>query len=514
MKRRITIAVSLALLVALALYGAALAQGPDVFPQELPGQGWHVNWQIQNVSQNDTANVTVQALGMKDSNFGSGTASVQIPPRAGVTFIPGYLNPLSPELEEGFIGSAVVSSDQPIVAIAFVKNRVVVDLGIAGGLAGAAYQGVSGEDAGDRVNFPIVKLNWVNNSTTYYVQAAGQATSVRMHYMMQDGTQAMTDWVALNADEMYRFTPTDTINQPANCGSFGASPCLGSAYAEADGGDIVGIYTEHPTTGDPAPYVMSTRGLSPNEAATELFAPVVKYNWVGNTSGIVVQNADDTQITLNATFTGAPPAACDGDTFSPPAVTLDPGESHVYYPGPTVDNMADFPSNCWGSARLTADGDIVATVNEEGGNKRTTYAAFPVESSTRRVALPLVKEDWGSAADPNEGVRTTGVVIQNVGNNPTDVNVIYTITGSDFGHADEAVNLNTLEIPARSSIALWRIYQNPGTYGTSVDDLNKSYSSVIATSTSENIVAIAQEESVSGPQDSENYEGFNISVSP
>lgn len=513
MKRRVTIAASLALLVALALYGAVLAQGPNMFPESLPGQGWYVNWQIQNVSQTDTANVTVQALGMQGTEFGTSTRSTSIPARAGALFIPGHINQLAPELDEGFIGSAVVSSDQPVVAIAQVKNRQIYpDLGIAGALAGAAYQGVSGEDAGDRVNFPIVKLNWVGNSTTYYVQAAGQATRVRMHYMMQNGTNETTAWFDLDADEMVRFTPQDTIAQPASCGSFGTSPCLGSAYAEADGGDIVGIYTEHPTTGNPAPYVMATRGLSPSEAAAELFAPVVKYNWNGHTTGISVQNTSQNQITLNATFTGAPPAACAGQQYSPAAVTLDPGESHVYYPASPVMNMGSFPASCWGSGRITATGgSIVATVNEEGGNQRTTYAAFAVPNSTRQVALPLVKEDWGNPGGA-EGVRTTGVVVQNVGNNATDVNVIYTITGSDFGHANQTVQLSTLNIPARSSIALWRIYQNPGAYGANVSDLNKSYSSVIVTSTSENIVAIAQEEPLNGPQDAENYEGFNLAT--
>ncbi|RME49578.1 MAG: hypothetical protein D6791_00405 [Chloroflexi bacterium] len=499
MKRRLTIALTLSLLLALGIYGAVLAQGGSPIDlNSLPGGGWWVSWQVQNVGT-QTANLQVQALGADGTTFGSGTASATIDPGAGLTFIPGNLNPLSPELEPGFIGSAVLSADQPIVAIGFVQNNQVFDLGVPGGLAGAAYQGVSGDDAGSTVAFPLVKLDWAGQSTTLYIQAAGAPASVSVTYRMNDGTEVTDGPYDLDADEMKVFTPSDKLGSPA-CGSDAAStPCLGGAVATSTTGDIVGIFTEHPTVADPAPFVLSTKGFGPNDAGTTLAAPIIKNDWVGRTTGLTVQNASTSQVTVNVTFTGAPPAACAGNTYAGTEVTLDPGKSYVYFP--TLGNMGGFPSNCFGSATITGTGPIVATVNESGANKKTVYSAFATANATKKVAVPLVKEDWVN--------RTTGVALQNVGESSTNVTCTYNVVQSQ-GTNPGSVTLTSQTIPAGGAIALYRVWTNPGQYGADAAKLEKSFSAVICESDSENIVAIAQEADLSGQFDIKNYEGFNI----
>lgn len=499
MRRRLTIAAMLSLLLLLGIYGAVLAQGNGLLDlNTLPGGGWWVSWQVQNVGT-QTANLQVQALSADGTEPATGSASAQIGPGEGVTFIPGNLNPLSPELPSGFIGSAVLSADQPIVAIGFVQNNQVFDLGVAGGLAGAAYQGVSGDDAGSSVAYPLVKLDWASQSTTLYVQAAGSPARVTVTYRMNDGTVQTDGPYDLDGDEMKVFTPQDKLGSPT-CGSDAATtPCLGGAVVTSETGDIVGIFTEHPTVADPAPFVLSTKGFGPNDAGTTVAAPIIKNEWVGRTTGLTVQNAATSQVTVNVTFTGAPPAACAGQTFSGSQVTLDPGKSYVYFP--TLGNMGGFPTSCFGSATITASGAIVATVNEAGANKKTVYSAFATSKATKKVAAPLVKEDWVG--------RTTGVAIQNVGNGDTSVACTYNVVGSQ-GTNPGSVTLTSQTIPAGGSIALYRVWTDPAKYGTDAAQLEKSYSSVICESTSENIVAIAQEAALDGSFDIKNYEGFNI----
>lgn len=461
----------------------------------LPGSGWWVSWQVQNVGT-QRANLQVQALKAKGSTEGgTHTATTAVDPGAGITFIPGHLNQLSPMLPQNFIGSAVLSADQPIVAIGFVQNNPLFgDLGVEGGLAGAAYQGVSGDDAGTRIAFPLVKLNWAGQSTTLYIQAAGAAARVSVTYRMNNGTEMTDGPYDLNQDEMMVFTPQSKLGSPA-CGSNAeTTPCLGGAVATSESGDIVGIFTEHPTVADPAPFVLSTRGFGPNDFGMTLAAPIIKNEWVGRTTGLSVQNASNADVTVNVTFKGSPPAACAGQTYSGTQVTLAPGSSYVYYPG--LNNMGGFPVSCFGSATISANGNIVATVNEAGANKKTVYSAFATTNATRKIAAPLVKEDWVG--------RTTGLVIQNVGNNETSVTCNYNVVGAQ-GTNPGSVPIPAQTIPGGGSIALYRVWKN-----LNLPQLEKTYSSVICTSTSENIVAIAQEADLSGQFDIKNYEAFNI----
>lgn len=500
MRRRLTIAITLSLLVALGVYGAVMAQAPGgIDLTKLPGSGWYVTWQVQNIGD-ATANLQVEAIPAEGTTYSPASASKQLQSGEAITFIPGFLNQLSPELEEGFIGSAVLSADQPIVAVGTVQNNPIADLGVQGGLSGGSYQGVSGDDAGDRVSFPLVKLNWGDQSTTFYVQTAGQGTRVRMIYRMNDGTEETDGWYELDADEMKVFTPQDVLGSP-ECGNVAeTTPCLGGAVAEAEDGEIVGVYTEHPHDVDIAPFVLATKGFGPNDVGTTLAAPVIKYDWNGRTTGLTVQNASDSQVTVNVEFKGAPPAACEGQTFPGDEVTLDPGKSYVYYP--TLGNMGGFPSSCFGSATITATGgSVVATVNEAGADKKTVYSAFAATKATKKVALPLVKENWKR--------RTTGVVIQNVGDGETTVTAVYNVTDAE-GVNPGTVTLNPQTIPPGGSIALYQVFNNTSQYGPDAAQLQDTYSGVTITSDSENIVAIAQEADLDGNFDIKNYEGFNI----
>lgn len=498
MKRRMTIAVTVSLLLILAIAGAALAQG-GINLNELPGGGWWVSWQVQNVGEQE-ASLQVEAFAADGTSFSTAGTSTTLPAGGAISFVPGDGKV---QLDEGFIGSAVLSADQPIVAIGNVANNELpaFGIGVPGGVAAAQYQGVSGDDAATQVNFPLVKNDFAGQTTTFYVQAAGDSADVTVTYQTNDG-QTYTDGpYTLDADVMHVFSP-DTASVPKSCtGSSATATCVGSAVATSSSGAIVGVYTEHPTSEDPASFVMSTRGFTPQDSDSTVAVPVIKNGWVGRTTALTVQNAEaSADVTVNVTFQGIN-GACAGNSYPGDQATLSPGASVIYFPN--LNNMGGLPTNCFAAATVTASGgEVVATVNEAGAGKKTVYSAFGVGNATREIALPLVKELFAS--------RTTGVVIQNAGDGATDVTVTYNVVNKQDGANPGTVTLDTFTVEAGEAVSLYQISQNSGAWGSARSELEKTNSGVIITSTSENIVAIAQESGVGADVDIKNYEGFNI----
>jgi hypothetical protein len=323
-----------------------------------------------------------------------------------------------------------------------------------------------------------------------------------MTYRTNDGMTYTDGPYSLDADEMHIFSPSDVPGMPKACAApSSTATCVGAAVASSSSGPIVGVYTEHPTTADPAAFVMSTRGFSSSDADTTLAVPVIKNGWVGRTTALTVQNAETAAtVTVNVTFDGVG-GACAGQSYSGDTATLDPGASVIYFPN--LDNMGDLPSNCFAAATVTATGGkVVGTINEAGANKKTVYSAFSVAKASKEVALPLVKELFAS--------RTTGVVIQNVGDSTTTVTVEYNVVSKQGGTNPGTVTLPSFTIDAGKAVSLFQISQRSGVWGSAVTQLDKTNSGVLITSDNENIVAIGQESGVGADVDIKNYEGFNI----
>jgi hypothetical protein len=172
MKKRI-VSVSLALAIIMAMVGVVAAQ------TGIPGTGWWSGEQVQNVGT-AAANIVVTAYAATGASTFSSSQSVAV--GAAFTFIPSNFA----GMPAGFVGSAVVSSDQPIKAIVNVTNNQSGSLGVAGGLAAAQYQGT--EVADTALYFPLVKHNRFGKTTAFYIQNAGTAAaSVTAVFKMDTG---------------------------------------------------------------------------------------------------------------------------------------------------------------------------------------------------------------------------------------------------------------------------------------------------------------------------------------
>lgn len=373
-------------------------------------------------------------------------------------------------------------------------------------MAAAQYRGAGRKDADTRISFPLLKNDFVGQTTAFYIQAAGEPAQVTMMYKTNDGETYTDGPHELVADEMHIFNPA-MAGVPRGCEppSLQAA-CVGSAVATSSTGEIVGIYTEYPTTVDPATFVMATRGFTTGDTDTRVAVPVIKNQWVGRTTALTVQNAEtDARVTVNVAFNGVS-GTCADESYSGATISLEPGESTIYFP--RLGNMGGLPTNCFGSALVTASGgEIVAVVNEAGAGKKTAYSAFDVSNATRQVALPLVKKLFVG--------RTTGVVIQNVGNSPTDVVVDLHVVNRVGGDSPGNVTSEPFTIPPGEAKSLWQVLGCFNHFPLPIicEELNGTVSNVMITSTTENIGAIAQESGVGIDVDVKNYEGFNISAS-
>jgi hypothetical protein len=493
------------------LVGTMAAYADEADVSDIPGSGWWEASLVQNASTTDTANVVftpVTALG----GSGSGTPlSLQIAPGANVNVMPN----LNLTLDDGFSGSAVVSSDQPIVAIGSIGNNPItsLSLGVTGGRAAAQYPGIGGDAVANTVAFPVVKNDYVGKTTTFYIQTV-QAGTVYATYTMNDGANTYTASATTTADGMMAtFSPDDVTTPsaiPTGCGAADHT-CLGAAIFTSTV-SLAGIYVEHNTTDDPAQILLSTRGFTPGDYSTTVVVPVVKSNWVARTTGIQIANVGTaaSTITFTLAYQDGTDSAADGQQVvfsSVPAgssVTFFPGD-HGIFGGPFGGGETN---EFVGSATITSDQPMTAIVNENDfaaptSTKQTVFAAFAQAAGTDTILFPLVKEFYNG--------NTTGIQVMNVGDNPVTLSAAYVFQGNSFT-VDEDSGGGTITVQPGAAFTFWGVTAYwSGTYDAYTGDYGGV--TVTATGTDAAIVGIGQEAEFPagglGNLDTKNYEGFN-----
>ncbi|MEM7133722.1 MAG: hypothetical protein AAF702_45930 [Chloroflexota bacterium] len=493
------------------------AQGP-------PGTGWWVFWQIQNI---DTTAGQIQMTAYQREGDGTeqvGSESFDIGVGNALAYNPGQ----TPNIDNGLIGfsgnisfrdgSAVISSDRSVVAVAQLGNNRSGTAGTDGGTATSFYQGIGSGNASTTVNFPLVKNNFNGQTTTFYIQAAGADANVTITYNMNDGT-THTETRNIAANRMWQFSPSNASPAIANsnCGAGGTSPCQGAATAVSSSGPIVGVVVEHPDAGAPAALALSTRGLTATDQGTKLLAPIIKNDFNGSTTGFSVQNTDasaaaSVEIVLTVTNSRNPDVAI-GAQFRQ-TVSIEAGKAVVF--NNARNNIGGMGTGTFASATVESlNGQkLVGTVNENNNGKKAVYAAFCIEGcgadgnstpTTTKVAAPLVKDFFRG--------KTTGITVANAGTASTKIKASYTDAGGTV-----RVIESSAEVAPGGAVSFFSIYTNPSTRFAVVSgftdfaDFFDTKNSVIVESSDGTtpIVAVAQESArdTSG-LDIKNYEGFN-----
>lgn len=377
--------------------------------------------QVQNLGT-DTANITVVYYNQDGSEEATVTDTITVADGSRTYF------PID-DVSDGFNGSAVISSDQPVAAI---SNMLLTEEG--GGMwafGGASYGGFNA--GANALSLPLLMKENSGFSTWFNVQNAGSSDA------------SVTVTYDTGATETATIPPgaAATFDQAAN--SELPSPYIGSAAITSDQ-PIVATVTELGTT-----TVFAYNGFT--GSSTSVVMPLVNANNSGYITGLQIQNAGDTDTDVTIAYTpgtGQPGTACEetktivageSATFALYAFSLagdpDPGDTDCVF-GETLIGSAAVSAN-------SEDQSLVAIVNQLnlGANKGASYNGFDPSAGTDTVVMPLIMD--------RNGGYFTGIAVANVGTTSTDVVCSYSggITYEDTatlapGESFSPLNLNAL----------------------------------------------------------------------
>ncbi len=481
MKKKIVSIVAVVSFLAVAVSSAFAQTG-------IPGTGWWTGEMVQNVGTS-TANLVVTAY--DKASVATFTSSTTVAAGASTGFIPSSFA----GMPSGFIGSAVVSSDQPIKAVVNVSNVFNGTFGTAGGKAQALYQG--SENTATTLYFPMVKHNRFGKSTAFYVQNAGSsaATATAVFAMDTGGTYTYTT-PSIGANQMVVVNPIDA-GVPSTGGGGGRNN-IGSLQVTSSQ-PLAGTVLEYKQGEAIATVLNGTRGFTSADFNTKAYAPIIKNARFGRFTGIQVQNATAGSIDVTVRFVGAA-GVCAGNTYTDTFLAIPGGKSHTFNQTGVQTNL---PANCTASATIIGTGNVIATVNEENLTGFTaagiTSSAAPDGSKTTKISVPQFKDRRFGA--------TTGLMIENVGTSTATINSTFSCRG---GATFTAISV-ARTAPVGGAIQWFKPANNPALFtgGNPFSAFNVVCGVTITSD--QPIVAVANEQpDTVGAFDDNNYEGFNL----
>ena len=354
---------------------------------------WTAGFQVQNLGT-ATANITITYY--KQDGLVAATQVDTIAPGTSKTYYGATMN-----VADGFNGSVVITSDQPIVAIA---NLLTSDPTMAG-----SYSGVTADATATEVNLPLVMRNhgdppW---NTTISVQNAGPITAtVTLAFQPSPGFPGSPDTIndTIPPSAAHRY---DQLGQTDLGDEF-----VGSVVVTSDQ-PVAAEVNEIETGGS---RLMSYTGFSGAGSST-VNIPLVMTQNQGWWTGVQVQNLGT--VPTDITITCHPDPAYTTWTPTPETVTnVAPGASANF-----LQSGGQWTQLFVGSAVVTnsAGQPLVAIVNElKGTDQGMSYSGFDPATATDEVNLPLIMTQ-----NPEPDRWWTGVQVQNLGTVPTDITITF-----------------------------------------------------------------------------------------
>lgn len=478
-KTIIILTVVLALLVGVSLVSAQ---------SKLPGSGWWSGQQIQNVG-NAQATINFTTYDANGNGVPCGNAKTAAA-GASANFLTTDCN----NITTPFVGSAVVSADQPIAAIVNVVNMPI-------GRAAGMYRGTDGSDVATEIAFPLMKNNFFSRSTALYVQNASNANN-DITVTVRIGANTYTkSFTGVKPYAMVVVSPADTTpampnNSYGSAKVTGTQPLAGTAL-EFQAGVAVGNNLHAYTA------------FVPQDFAAKAYCPLIRSNAYNLNTGVQVQNvgaaAQQVRVSYSYTILGAGPLQTKQVTKGPVA----PNDAA------TFATWEDLPTGAVGSAVVEGlgGGNIAVIVNDEtfnlNPNRVTAYSCFPDTASTKtnKVAIPLYKEFYLG--------DTSGIQIQNIGGAPASITVTYFPNGG--GAPVKFSNANP--VAPNASFNLYRVSTPLGginvVSGNPASLLN-GFGGVVVEANQPIVAIVNEEPGVTGGaakpasnQDAKLYEGFN-----
>jgi hypothetical protein len=315
--------------------------------------GYYTWFNVQNVGTAD-ATVSIEYVPGTEGSADS-EGPVVIKPGASHTFNQRDRTTLG----DKFVGSAVVTSDQPVVATVMQVGETYKNM--------LGYNGFTG--GSDTVSLPLVMANNSGFYTGIQVQNIGTlSTEITVSYGANIGGSFEP------VDESATLAPNQSITFLQSTGQFATDKYVGSATITSNNGEpIVAIVNQVKLTG--VALGSAYNGFDPAAATDKASAPLIMANNSGYYTGIQVMNVgtDPTEITV----TYGPNTA---GTLAPPAetATVNPGDTYN-----SIQNSGIWTGEKYvGSLTVQAGsgGKIVMIVNEiwpaAPGDQFLTYDGF------------------------------------------------------------------------------------------------------------------------------------------
>jgi hypothetical protein len=322
-------------------------------PLVMRGNGGYYSWfNVQNAGSGD-ASVSVEYIPGSHGNAHT-EGPVTIKPGAAYTFSQRDLTQLGTK----FVGSAVLTSNEPIVATVMQVGEIYKNM--------LGYNGFA--SGSSEVSMPLIMSNNSGYYTGFQVQNIGtSSTSVNISF----GTNIAGSFAP--TDESTTLGPNESATFIQNTGQFQTEKYVGSATITSGGEPIVAIVNQVKQLGTPVGTAYN--GFDPSTATEKVSAPLIMSNNNGYYTGIQVMNVGTAS--TNITVTYGPNLA---GSFSPATETasLAPGDSYN-----SIQNAGVWTGNKYvGSLTVeaSAGGQIVMIVNQiwpaAPGDQFMTYDGF------------------------------------------------------------------------------------------------------------------------------------------
>ena len=421
---------------------------------------WTSGFQVQNLSS-ATASIVVSYYNQNGTK-NIADVSDTIAGMSSKTYFPISANP-------GFNGSVVVSSDQPVVAIA---NTL-------GNSPKYAASTESFSEGSNSVKLPLIMKGNTGYYTWFNVQNAGSSpATVTVQYVPGSAGSAYTaPAVTVQPGAAATFSQRDLANLGAKF--VGSAVVTSSQPVVATVMQIGETYTN----------MMGYNGFTGGSTSVSL--PLVMANNSGYYTGIQVQNVGAASATVTIDY-----GSNIGGSFDPTndTATLAPNESATF-----LQAGGKWGNNKYiGSATITCAEPVVAIVNQVklgapgGVSLGTAYNGFDASKATNKVSAPLIMSN-------NNGYYT-GVQVMNVGTSPVNITMDY---GANTGGSFNPASVTKTIQPGDSYTEI----QNGGAW---TGNKYIGSMSVTASNSSDKIVAIVNQIWPAAPGDQfMSYNGFN-----
>ncbi len=365
-------------------------------------------------------------------------------------------------LSDGFIGSAVVSSDQPVAAIVNTQ------------LPSGSNPARVGTSLG--VSNPSTKMYATQVMKEYYgwnsycvVQNTGSATAIITGtYYNAAGTAVYSESVSVAPYASHIFDQQTEANLP--------SSFSGSAVFEGEQ-PIAAVCNFYNSGGSAATsQIHSYNGLS--EGGSTLYVPRIVKDYYDYQSGLKIQNVGTEVLSVTVTYN------IGGNTYQQVSPDIAPGQAW----GPYMGDESQLPASMAGvqgsgSAVIEVNSPnanklIIATVNEDNrvnpaGRGATYAAALPTDATTTLVFPQITSEYYG---------YSSGMQVMKIGSGDVACTASFAASGN--------VAAFSQDFTLTDSAPSWSLFA-PNAQGMVAGIANDNYNGAVTISCDGNVVGIA-----------------------